>query len=403
MAGFFKASTLYRKAPLAMVPRCGACGLHETCKSPKMRPTGEGRRKILIVGEAPGKTEDEENRQFCGKTGERLERKLIKLGVDMRRDCWLTNTLICRPPNNEIPNSAVIDHCRPNLLNTINDLQPEIILLLGTPACTSLLGYLWKEEVGGVSRWAGFRIPSQRLNAWVCPAFHPSYVERGAEKDGSNVTNVIWERHLAAALELSGRPYETIPDYGSTVRTIRDDRDAAAAIHGFIGTNPVAFDYENNCLKPDDDHSEIICCSLSDGERTIAFPWYGAAIEAMGKFIRSDTPKVASNLKHEERWTRRLFGHSVNNWLICSMNAAHWMDCRPAITSIKFQAFVWLGVESYDDAIKPHMRSAPGKKTNNLSNEVEIEQLLRYCGLDSLFEILVAKKQIEASGVFPRC
>src|SRR6516225_6965990 len=77
MAGFFKASTLYRKAPLAMVPRCGACGLHETCKSPKMRPTGEGRRKILIVGEAPGKTEDEENRQFCGKTGERLERKLI--------------------------------------------------------------------------------------------------------------------------------------------------------------------------------------------------------------------------------------------------------------------------------------------------------------------------------------
>jgi len=37
---------------------CKSCGLYKNCNSPKMKPSGEGLKGILIVGEAPGKVED---------------------------------------------------------------------------------------------------------------------------------------------------------------------------------------------------------------------------------------------------------------------------------------------------------------------------------------------------------
>src|SRR5688572_528647 len=84
------------------IPKCGACGLLKGCKSPKMPVSGKGAKGILIIGEAPGRDEDIQGRPFVGATGEKLETTLRKLGVEMRRDCWLTNALICRPKANVI-------------------------------------------------------------------------------------------------------------------------------------------------------------------------------------------------------------------------------------------------------------------------------------------------------------
>src|ERR1700722_2808000 len=52
--GFFSLSTISSKAPPPLLPRCGACGLWKSCKSPKMKWSGKGKKKILLVGEAPG-------------------------------------------------------------------------------------------------------------------------------------------------------------------------------------------------------------------------------------------------------------------------------------------------------------------------------------------------------------
>src|SRR5690606_23623431 len=143
MAGFFPASQLQvAKAPPSLAPQCGACGLFKTCKSPKMPVSGKGRREILVVAEAPGKDEDDRGIQLVGESGQLLERAMRKAGVDMRKDCWLTNSLICRPPNNRMPTKQEIDYCRPNLLKTIKELDPKVIILLGGSAVRSLIGYL---------------------------------------------------------------------------------------------------------------------------------------------------------------------------------------------------------------------------------------------------------------------
>jgi len=67
MKGFYPSSVVQRDQPSSLLPKCGSCGLFKTCESPKMEPYGQGRSRVLVVGEAPGQTEDEEGRPFIGR------------------------------------------------------------------------------------------------------------------------------------------------------------------------------------------------------------------------------------------------------------------------------------------------------------------------------------------------
>lgn len=408
LKGFFAASSLAVRPQQSLLPKCGLCKLYETCNNPYMPVTGRGERKILICGEAPGRVEDQENRQFAGDSGEVLRESLQRAGVNMRRDCWLHNSLSCRPPSNSKPTKNQINYCRPNLTAALNKLKPETIILLGTAAVDSLIGSIWKEDPGGITRWAGFQIPNQKLNAWVVPTYHPSYVMRGRDQQNGLVMQLWFDRHIEAAVNLKGRPWDKIPNYKEQVHVLMKSKDAAFAIRNrFLRSDkPVAFDFETTCLKPESDIAEIVCCSMSDGEYTIAYPWMGKAIEATKEFLVSDVEKVASNLKFEHRWCQRLLGIIVKRWKRCTMLGAHWADNRKKITSIKFQAHVHLGVDAWNETIEPYLKSVDGSAmgANRLKDALHSGQLawadlLQYCALDSLYEILVAYKQRQLGGM----
>lgn len=399
MQGFFQQSQLAQsKAPPSVLPLCGACGLFKTCKSPKMDPSGKGKRRILLLGEAPGEHEDERGKQFVGKTGKLLERTLAKFGVDMREDCWLTNALICHPEDNIIKSKKVIDYCRPNLLQTLRKLQPDIIIPLGGTAVESLIGHLWKGDTGNITRWAGYRIPCQKPNMWVCPTFHPSFVDRSEQKKDL-VVKKIWEDHLEAALSLKGKPWpDGPPDYSSLVRCIYDPHEAKRAmvdLNGYEGE--FAFDYETTTLKPSSG-GEIVCASLAWRDIGgipwgIAFPWLPPASTYFLKLLGWPNPKVGYNIKFEEVWTRAAEGR-VRNWKHDGMLHAHWTDSRRGTKSLKFQAFVQLGAEAYDDHIKPMLKARKGQRVNQILQEVNLKDLLKYCALDSLLELELAQTQM---------
>jgi uracil-DNA glycosylase family 4 len=395
--GFFARSELVQKAPPSLVPRCGACGLKKTCNSPLMPVHGEGRRKVLIVGEAPGSDEDRVGRPFVGRAGQHLRAALAKVGVDLDRDCWTTNSVICRPQANATPTDDQVDYCRPNLTAAIRKLAPEAVVLLGLPAVKSLIGTLWKEDVGPMQRWAGWKIPSQELNAWVCPTHHPMYcIYRAKERD--ELSQRHFEQHLAAAFALEGRPWDEPPAWEGTVRPLTSAAEAVAAVEAFVARGlPVAVDYETDRLKPEGG-GKALCFSVSDGDNTVAYPWLPETAEATKALLRSRLPKVASNLKFEERWTRRLLGVGVRNWAFDTMLAAHAMDNRQGITSIKFQAFVLLGQTSYDGHLEALRRSVGGSNQNRL-REASMNDLLVYCGMDSLLEFKVARIQAAKLGV----
>lgn len=400
MVGFFNTDGMKKDVP-SFLPKCGLCKLNLGCISPKMPVSGAGLKEILIVGEAPGKSEDEQGRQFVGTSGKLLQESLWDLGIDLRKDCWITNSLICRPPGNDIPDKRMVEWCRPNLTNTIKELKPKTILLLGTVPVRSLIGWLWKEDPGGINRWAGYLIPSRRLNAWVCPTWHPSFIARMQDdpRDGG-VVKLIWKRHLKAALEKKNRPWkDSDPDISSRVRIILDPKEAAVEIRKYMTAGkPLAFDIETNGIKPDAACMRIYCCSISDGETSIAYPWHGEAIEATKEMANSDVPKIGYNEKYETRWFRRHLGIWVKNVVWDGMLAAHVLDNRPGTKSLKFQAFALLGEESYDDAVKPYFKSKGTNEPNRIA-EVKLPTLLRYCALDSLLEVMVAKVQAKKLGV----
>ena len=393
MRGFFNPAVLTAAVPPGLLPKCGKCGLFRGCLSPKMDVIGEGRKRILVVGEAPDKAADEQGHFFVGKDGRLLRDELGRFDVDLERDCWITSALICRPPGNRTPTDKEVGYCRPNLVNAVRHLNPEKILLLGAAAVRSLFGWLWRPDVGAIGRWVGFRVPLRRPNAWACPLWHPSFLDRAQKMPDGPVVMLWFRRWLAAALALPGRPWESLPEYPVDCEM---DADAAAdKLAAFADSPAVAFDFETDRIKPDHPDSRLVCASVSDGARTLAFPLVGPAAPALRALLRAPVPKVGWNIKFEERWARRHLGTRVRNWKWDGMLAAHVLDNRPRITGLKFQAFVQLGQPPWDAAVAGSL-TGDGESEVNRVGSARIADLLKYCGLDSALEFHVAKAQRKA-------
>lgn len=395
--GFFKLSEIQSERPDFTIPRCGLCGLYRQCRSPKMEPYGRGAKEILIVGEAPGRQEDEQGRPFIGKSGKLLRETLSNFGISMDRDTIVTNSLICRPAvvNGRIqnPEPKQIRWCRPNLVKTLATVQPKIVITLGVAALRAVVSEFWKGDIGKMERWVGWRIPTSKF--WLCPTYHPSYVLR---QEKNRILSQVWADHIRRAVSIK-KDVPEIPDYESQVEVLTDEDEIVTAIDWFIAAGGwQAFDYEANCLKPEYPKAKLVSCSISNGERTIAYPWWGRAIAATKRYVQSKrVRKVAANIKNEDRWTRRKLKCSIVNPDHCTIIAAHVIDYRPHITSLKFQAFINLGVSTYNRNVEPYLKARKGSHYNRI-HEVALPTLLTYNGLDSLFEYHLAMRQRKILG-----
>ena len=118
------------------IRRCRKC---ERCRTRQLAVPGEGsaRRKIVLLGEAPGKTEDLIGRPFVGRTGRYLDKVFEEHGVN-RDDFFITSILKCYHP--ESPQAHQIEACRPWTIQQIAELRPKAILVMGLTAAQGLLG-----------------------------------------------------------------------------------------------------------------------------------------------------------------------------------------------------------------------------------------------------------------------
>ncbi len=386
--GFFAQSDLLRK-PGRLIPACGACKLHTKCKWPKLQPIGEGWKSILIVLDAPTKNDDEAGRLLSGDSGKLVKETLRSVGVDPEKDAVFTSAAICHTSD---MSREIVDFCRPNLNDTIKKMAPRVVIPMGRHALASVIAHQWA-DVGMIDRWTGCQIPFK--DYWVCPTFSPEDVLRARtpllERNFSN--------DIEAAIQIRKDP-QPLTDLNRHVRLIFNEDLAEAAILDVIDRGlPTAIDYETNCLKPEFSKSRIFSCAIGNGEDTFAFPWPSKSSKlwlAIKQFILSDVPKIASNLKFEERWTLRTFGHGMNNWHWDTMLATHCLDNRPGICSLKFQAFVQLGVPVYNAAVEPYLDSKEGRY--NRIAEIDTKTLLIYNGIDSFLEERLAKMQRERMG-----
>jgi uracil-DNA glycosylase family 4 len=96
---------------------------------------------LLVVGEAPGRSEDEGGEPFIGRSGQLLFRLLEEEVGLSRSQCYVTNIVKCRPPNNRTPTRHEIATCHPWLVAQLDDVQPRVVLALGNTAARSIFGY----------------------------------------------------------------------------------------------------------------------------------------------------------------------------------------------------------------------------------------------------------------------
>jgi len=95
---------------------------------------GNPKAKVLIIGEAPGRNEDEQGKVFVGRAGRLLDQLMKELGFDTNQDSLVINVVKCRPPDNRPPKPDEVAACAPFFKKQISLVGPKFILLLGATA-----------------------------------------------------------------------------------------------------------------------------------------------------------------------------------------------------------------------------------------------------------------------------
>ena len=128
----------------AYTNNCQACGLHKS-RSQVVAGRCNGNREadLLIIGEAPGRVEDEQGLAFVGDSGKLLDIMLDSVGLE---SWYITNVVRCRPLGNRNPTKAECQSCWGFLQSEIALVKPLAILVLGKVAARTLLGTAAKFE-----------------------------------------------------------------------------------------------------------------------------------------------------------------------------------------------------------------------------------------------------------------
>jgi uracil-DNA glycosylase len=146
----FATDPIQRASSLAdvatLIADCRACKL---CEGRTNTVPGEGptTARLVVIGEGPGRTEDETGRPFVGRAGELLTK--ILEAIQLPRDqVFICNIVKCRPPENRLPQYDEIAACLPFLYRQIELVKPRVILAMGGTAAQSLLST--KQSLGSL-------------------------------------------------------------------------------------------------------------------------------------------------------------------------------------------------------------------------------------------------------------
>lgn len=135
---------------------------------------GNPQARVMIVGEAPGRDEDEIGRPFVGRAGQLLDKMLKAIGLD-RSGVYIANVVPWRPPGNRTPTPQEVAICLPFLHRQIELANPDFLLTMGAPATQTLTG-----RRDGILRMRGqwFEIEIGNRRRQTLATLHPAYLLR---------------------------------------------------------------------------------------------------------------------------------------------------------------------------------------------------------------------------------
>ena len=230
----------------------------------------------------------------------------------MDRDFWITNTIRCRPPNNNLSGfwyeKEAIERCRHFLLEVIKEKKPKVIVAIGGIAHAALAGEFrnWKGKKVGIDELRGFVFDGPE-GIPVIGTYHPSYLVRG----NFHLARVS-QLDILRAVEVArqGRPsrqahYNLHPGGVQAHAFVTAYEEALAADPNL----PLAFDietpYGTKAEKDDDpydfsieDDASYTVLRISFAFRedeAITFPWIEPFVSIAKRLLASAGPKISFN------------------------------------------------------------------------------------------------------------
>ena len=139
----------------------------DLAKTAKHLVFGEGSpdAKLVFIGEAPGKNEDNTGQPFVGAAGKLLDELLDSIGLQ-RNDVYITNIVKYRPPDNRDPLPEEKAAFLPYLQAQLEVIQPQLVVTLGRHSLNCFLPDLQISQVHG-------RAKRYRGQVYL-PLFHPA-------------------------------------------------------------------------------------------------------------------------------------------------------------------------------------------------------------------------------------
>jgi uracil-DNA glycosylase len=208
--------------------------------------------KLMIIGEAPGKYEDEQGQPFVGPTGQILNDHLFKAGI-RRSECYITNVVKFRPPYNDLKKLHLIDvdiekSIQELWSNEINKLHPNCILCVGDLALQAVCG------VTGILNYRGSILTAKDGITKAVPTIHPAALfSRGATEDDESKGGLSWtwnkiiQADVIRAAEESLTAELSLPQ--RDLRVIHNSLELHRFFREYEKSNKAAVDIESiNCV-----------------------------------------------------------------------------------------------------------------------------------------------------------
>ncbi len=171
---------------------CRACALGATRNNIVFSDGNADTARIVLIGEAPGETEDMTGKPFVGRAGQLLTEFLTEAGISREKDVYIINTVKCRPPENRVPTDAEKAACRKFLDAQIDIIKPDAIILCGATALKSFITLDKKQTISKVrGQWMTVSVDGVEYRAITI--FHPSYLLRNHSMEEGSPRRLMQE------------------------------------------------------------------------------------------------------------------------------------------------------------------------------------------------------------------
>lgn len=353
-------------------------------RHPRMTMCGNTKdADILVVGEAPGKNEDNEGLIFIGQSGHVIRQEIPSQFLDRLA---FQNTVRCRPPENRTPTPIEVRCCSTYLDADAESLPIKAVLGAGNVPLQALWGPVADPKNGPrILRCHGVRFPI-RLGGRVCwyyPVFHPSFVMR-ADQEGGGKVRPVFENDLKRFFrEVDNWDDPVIHDLSPDKVIIPATREEAESIVARMA-DPLAVDLETNCLHPYKFGAKILTASFSDGKITISFSVeHEAAPNPWGlSFLLNIVRRrrwIAHNANFEMSWFRFFSPGDAFINFEDTMAMSRLYHQRETLLNLEMMSVIHLGTN-----VKAVLRVS-AKKLSTYT----LEQILQYNGLDTMATALI--------------